>query len=109
EEQAAKKLQADETIGAQIALLERQKMALEARDRFMSFIKFTMPDPEDPNDVSKSRYKNAKHHDALARVIEEVLKGEIPFLILVMPPRHGKTEQVSKRLPAYVIGKYPHW
>ncbi|MGF7008113.1 phage terminase large subunit [Aminobacter sp. BE322] len=97
------------TINKQIALLERVQMAQQARDRFMPFIRFTMPDSEDPSDVNKSRYKNARHHDALARVIEEVVKGEIPFLILTMPPRHGKTEQVSKRLPAWVIGKLPEW
>jgi predicted phage terminase large subunit-like protein len=94
-------------LRSQVALLERQAAALEARERFMPFIKFTSPDPENPNDVKKSKYKNAKHHDALARVIEEVEKGEIPFLILTMPPRHGKSEQVSRRFPAWFIGRHP--
>lgn len=91
----------------QFKLLERQTAALEARDRFMPFIKFTSPDPEDPNDVKKSKYKNAKHHDALARVLEEVEKANIQFLILCMPPRHGKSEQVSRRFPAWYIGRHP--
>jgi predicted phage terminase large subunit-like protein len=91
----------------QIKLLERVDAAREARDRFMPFIKFTSPDPEDPNDCKKSKYKNARHHDATARVIEEVEKGNIQFLILVEPPRHGKSEQVSRRLPAWYIGRHP--
>ena len=91
----------------QIALLERQQMALQARERFMTFIKFTSPDPEDPNDVHRSKYKNARHHDAIARVIEEVEKGEIPFLILTTAPRHGKSELVSRRLPAWYAGRHP--
>lgn len=90
-----------------VKLLERQAAALEARDRFMPFIKFTSPDPEDPNDCKKSKYKNARHHDALARVLEEVEKANIPFLILCMPPRHGKSEQVSRRFPAWYIGRHP--
>lgn len=94
-------------ISTEIALLERQRVALLSRERFMPFIKFTSPDPEDPNDVTKSKYKNAKHHDAFARVLEEVEKGEIPFLILVTPPRHGKSEQVSRRLPAWYVGRRP--
>jgi predicted phage terminase large subunit-like protein len=94
-------------LRSQVKLLERQAAALEARDRFMPFIKFTSPDPEDPNDVKKSKYKNARHHDATARVIEEVEKGKIQILILVEPPRHGKTEQVSRRLPAWYIGRHP--
>lgn len=109
EEQLRLREEDDKVIGQHIAVLERQRRVIDARQRFMPFIKFTMPDPEDPNDSGKSRYKNARHHDALARVIEEVVKGEITFLILTMPPRHGKTEQVSKRLPAWIIGRFPEW
>lgn len=91
-----------------VALLERAIRAQEARERFMTFVKFTSPDPEDPNDVNRSKYKNAKHHDAIARVIEEVVAGNIRFLILTMPPRHGKSELVSRRLPAWFMGRFPH-
>lgn len=90
-----------------IALLKRQQKALSARDSLMDFTKFTMPDPEDPNDVERSVYDNALHHDAIARVIEEVEKGEIQFLILTCPPRHGKSEIVSRRLPAWFLGRHP--
>lgn len=91
----------------EIALLERQQKIHEARKHFMTFVKFTSPDPDDPNDVNRSKYKNAKHHDAIARVIEEVVAGNIPFLILTMPPRHGKSELVSRRLPAWLMGLFP--
>lgn len=94
-------------INKQLGLLKRQQKALEARERFLPFIKFTSPDPEDPNDVERSKYKDARHHRAIARVVEEVVAGEIRFLILTMPPRHGKSEQVSRRLPAWFIGKFP--
>src|SRR5690606_31845337 len=96
----ADKREAD-AIERKLALLRRQQKALEARDKFMTFVKFTSPDPADPNDVNKSRYRNARHHDAIARVLEEVVKGNIQFLILTMPPRHGKSELVSRRLPAW--------
>lgn len=91
----------------QIAVLERQQAALLAADRFMPFIKFTSPDPDAPNDVNRSSYKNARHHDATARALEEIVKGNYRFLILVEPPRHGKSEQVSRKLPAWYIGKFP--
>ena len=94
-------------IEAQLRLLKRQKAAADSRERLMPFIKFTSPDPEDPNDVERSRYFNAKHHDAIARVVEEVEKGEIQFLILTVPPRHGKSEIVSRRLPAWFLGRHP--
>lgn len=98
-----------EQIQRQLALLKRQKAALEARDRLMSFTKFTMPDPTDPNDAEKSVYENALHHDAVAAALEEVEKGNYQFLILTMPPRHGKSELVSRRLPAWFMGRHPDW
>lgn len=90
-----------------LALLKRQLKALSAREKFMEFVKFTSPDPEDPNDVERSRYKDAKHHRAIAAVMEKVEKGEIQQLILTMPPRHGKSELTTRRFPAWYIGKNP--
>lgn len=98
EQEAAKK---------QLALLKRQQRALQARENFMDFVKFTMPDPADPNDIERSVYQDAKHHRAIARVIEEVEKGGIQFLILTMPPRHGKSQLVSRHLPAWYLGRHP--
>lgn len=106
-EQRRKKCTDAQELEKQISLLKRQKVAVEARDDFMKFIKFTSPDPEDPNNVDRSNYKNARHHDALAKALEEIVKGNIRFLILTMPPRHGKSEQVSRRLPAWFAGKFP--
>ena len=109
-EQAAKKAESGEDLASiqqRLGLLKRQQAALVSRERFMPFVKFTMPDPADPNDVEKSRYENAKHHDAIARVIEEVVNENIQFLILTTGPRHGKSELVSRRLPAWYIGKFP--
>ena len=96
-------------IDQQIALLERQEAAINAREHFMPFIKFTSPDPSDMNNVHKSRYKDAKHHRAVARVLEAIVKEEVEytFVILTMPPRHGKSEQVSRRLPAWIMGLFP--
>ena len=94
-------------IDRRLALLRRQQKAIEARERLMPFIKFTMPDPDDPNDITKSSYKNARHHDAIAAAIEEVVAGRIPFLLLTCPPRHGKSQIVSRHLPAWFMGKFP--
>lgn len=96
-----------EAARKQLALLKRQQRALQARDDFMAFVKFTSPDPEDPNDIERSTYQAARHHRAIARVIEEVERGGIQFLILTMPPRHGKSQLVSRHLPAWYLGKHP--
>jgi predicted phage terminase large subunit-like protein len=91
----------------EIRLLDRQSVASLARERFLPFVKFTMPDPEAPDDVERSRYHDARHHRKIARALEEVEKGEIRFLILVTAPRHGKSELVSRRLPAWFSGRHP--
>lgn len=33
--------------------------------------------------------------------------GELPRLIVAMPPRHGKSELVSRYLPAWYLGRFP--
>ena len=99
-----------EQVQKDIALLKRQQRAMQARDDLLAYIEFTSPDPEDPNDITRSSYKAAKHHKAVAHAVQTFVEGGFPgynILILEMPPRHGKTEIVSKKLPAWYSGKYP--
>lgn len=107
EKQAELKRQSAQETDKQIALMERAQRALLARDDFLTFVKFTMPDNEDPNDINRSRYQAARHHVGIANAVQQVEKGDIRFLILTCPPRHGKSELVSRRLPAWFIGRYP--
>lgn len=44
--------------------------------------------------------------DALDRFIVRMINGERPVLILGAPPQHGKSDIVSRYLPAYIFGKY---
>jgi hypothetical protein len=36
-----------------------------------------------------------------------VERGEIDRLMLLLPPRHGKSELASKRYPAWLLGRNP--
>lgn len=45
--------------------------------------------------------------DALDRFIVKMMNGERPVIILGAPPQHGKSDIVSRYLPAYIFGKYP--
>jgi len=92
-------------IEKRIAAAQRAKLALEARDDFLKFVKFTMPDIEDPDNVELSMFKDAKHHRALAKVLEKVELGHIPRLIVTLPPRHGKTELISRRFIPWLLGR----
>jgi predicted phage terminase large subunit-like protein len=44
---------------------------------------------------------------ALDKFIDEVAAGKRPILILQAPPQHGKSEIVSRKLPAYLLGRLP--
>lgn len=43
----------------------------------------------------------------LERFSEDVALGKSPRLMLLMPPRHGKSELVSRNFPAWHLGQYP--
>ncbi len=57
---------------------------------------------------SEGRDAEGKHLDVLDRALMDVSEGRIKRLIVTMPPRHGKSERVSKKFPAWHIGKNPN-
>ena len=79
-------------------LLRRRK----ARANLQSFITYLNPDYI----VSDfSRTVCAELND----FIDRMTLGERPVLILGAPPQHGKSDIVSRYLPAYVFGRFPDW
>ena len=72
-------------------------MAPLARADLLAFTLFTKPD-----------YEVNWHHRLLANKLTRFARGEIKRLIVSMPPRYGKSELVSRRLPAFLFGLNPH-
>lgn len=56
---------------------------------------------------TKNNYKTAWHNEKLCQVLDEFAQGKIPRLMVFMPPRHGKSELGSRRLPAFLLGRDP--
>ena len=50
---------------------------------------------------------DGKHLDVLDKALQDVSEGKIKRLIVAMPPRHGKSERVSKKFPAWHVGRNP--
>lgn len=69
-----------------------------ARKNFIDFVTYTKPD-----------YLVADFHIQICNALDAVLKGEIKKLAIEAPPRHGKSELVSRRFPAYCLGHHPYW
>lgn len=97
-----------ETALQQRRLAMRLLRARQAREDLIDFTRFTMPNPDDPEDAELSRYDPQYFHRALAAALQEVEAGKILRLIITFPPRHGKSELSSKRFPAWFIGRDPY-
>jgi len=68
-----------------------------ARRHLLDFTLYTKPD-----------YQVNWHHKLLCEYLDRFARGECPRLMVFMPPRHGKSELGSRRLPAFILGKNPN-
>ena len=56
---------------------------------------------------SEYRDREGKHLDVLDQTLMKVSAGELKRVIVTMPPRHGKSERVSKKFPSWHVGRNP--
>ena len=82
-----------EMVARAVVLLTRPALA---RKSFAHFVPATMPS-----------YQMALHHELIAGALQLVEDGIIRFLAISIPPRHGKSELVSVRFPAFYLGRHP--
>ncbi len=83
-------------LSSALELLQEKRRRLTARESLVAFTEFTY-----------DRYKTARHHRIIAEQLERVERREIDRLMLLLPPRHGKTELASRRYPAWALGRNP--
>jgi hypothetical protein len=55
----------------------------------------------------KKNYQIANHHKLIAEKLQLIEQRKITRLMISMPPRHGKSEEVSKLFPAWYKGRHP--
>lgn len=67
-----------------------------AQDKLLRFVQYTRP-----------FYKANAHHVELCSVLDRFARGDIKRLMVFAPPRHGKSELVSRCLPAFLLGRDP--
>lgn len=53
------------------------------------------------------RYHFYAHCERLIAALQKVADGELPRLMVFMPPRHSKSETVSRLFPAYYLLRHP--
>jgi predicted phage terminase large subunit-like protein len=52
-------------------------------------------------------WQREPHLELLCEKLEMVARGQIRRLMIFMPPRHGKSQVVSKKFPAWYLGNWP--
>lgn len=78
-------------------LLKRELHKRQARYRLLPFTTYTFPD-----------YQVNWHHELTCNYLDAFLNKKIRRLMIFEPPRHGKSELTSRRLPALIHGRYPN-
>lgn len=73
------------------------KRAEMSRTSLLEFTKFTKDD-----------FSVSWHHKVLCYYLERFARGEEKRLIITLPPRYGKSELLSRRLPAWIFGLDPN-
>lgn len=53
-------------------------------------------------------FEESWHHLVMFDRLDRFVAGELKRLMIFLPPRHTKSELVSRRLPAYVLGRDPN-
>lgn len=77
-------------------VLERIRIK-KAKSSLLGFTQYTNPD-----------YEANWHHEIICKELDDFMRSsDIDRLMVLVAPRRGKSELVSRRFPAYYLGHYP--
>lgn len=96
----AKRNQRNTSPAQASASRERRKLA---RSNFLEFCKYVDPQFETPKHI---RFVASKLQEVALYIASRGTKG-IGRLMILMPPRHGKSELASRNFPAWLLGLAP--
>lgn len=80
----------------QLQLIAQEARRELARRSLAEFALYTDP-----------RYQMNWHHRVICDKLDQWVSRKIRRLMIFSPPRHGKSELVSRKLPAYIFGRDP--
>lgn len=81
---------------ARAAAIERRRRAQKEQNGFRHFISQVNP-----------HFRWYWHCEVIADTLERVVSGELSRVLIFLPPRYGKSELISRLLPAYFLHKHP--
>lgn len=80
----------------ELELLQEILARRQSRQRLINFTQYT-----------NNRYEAAWFHHRMADKLDAVERGEIKRLLIMAPPRHGKSELATRRFVAKYLGRHP--
>jgi predicted phage terminase large subunit-like protein len=88
---------------------KRIGMSLHARDRAaaLQFITRSWTPADFAGIVSRDRWVDAPHLDLINEALMRIARGDLLRLMVNLPPRHGKSELISRYFPAWYLGTFP--
>lgn len=76
-------------------ILEAQKEL--ARRNFYDYVEY----------VHRGHYEHYRHTELICEQLQEIADGKQKYILIEMPPRHGKSMTVTESFPSYYIGRNP--
>lgn len=92
----------------QLKAARRLLKVKQAREDMLTYMQLLMPDPSDPEDVTKSRYVVTPLARILCQIMEKVDKGELKRVCVSVGPQMGKSQVISRAAPAWWQGRNPY-
>lgn len=87
---------------------KRLLAAKEAKDDLLTYMRLQMPDPEDVDDVEKSRYQITPLARVLADIVQQVEKRQLKRVCVSVGPQMGKSDVLSRNAPSWLGGRDPY-
>lgn len=103
-EQQARLTQTKEDL---VKARKRFDAAAGARDSLIEYMRLTMPDPEDPDDIMLSKYQITPQARLLCQIMEKVERRELQRVGISIGPQMGKSAILSRGAPAWMTGRNP--
>lgn len=95
-----------ETIRREIRIAQRRRKIELAKTELLDYLQISMPAIEDPDNPELSAYSIQPIHQALANIYREVAERRLKRVLIIAPPRHGKTEE-GLGFCAHYFAKHP--
>jgi len=80
--------------------LEELRARRDAREHLLGFIQYTKP-------MYEETWFNRLICDSLDKIEQKILARKDARLLVRMPPRSGKSEMISRKFPAWFLGRNP--